>query len=811
MFRFPRRLACLVTTIGAALLVFAAPALAGTYTFSFQEATVDNRLLLQAPHGDFDAVRDYSTAVAGWHGPRVRTTAGSHTAGSFAMLDLVAPVGATFIRSSLVVRYRGCAKEANRGFWMEASVLAGNSEAAGTRRTLPNPDGCTEVSAETPGSSVLARPNRIRFKLGSTGTDPSHIAGTYVLVNQIRGTVEDLTAPGVSALAVSGIATQLARVVSWTAGDGQAGPRSVSVRVTGPGGYDVALAGWNGSASPNAACLAGQWISGCQTSVSGAVWANLPVVTGTYRATVTVTDGAGNVATAATDFPVVAAPQVLAAPTLSGTAQVGSTMTLAGGAFSNGPDSVLYAFHRLAGGTLTEVRAPSASPHYLVQRADHGAAIVGRVIAANAAGSAQTDSTASAAVLPSAPSGGQPSVAGLPVVDGSLSVAPGTWDNGGAPGQPALTAVRWFSCAAACALVGHDATYVATTADVGRGLRAEVDVANAGGAATATTALTVAVAPGAPGLAAPPLVSGMARVGETLSAAPGAWTEHGAAVATTIKWLRCTGADVATCTETIASGPSLLLGVSDRATRLRVRVDATNAGGAAVAWSEPTDLVLGRNECVLVAPGEITTCIGVSSRVTLQASLDRTTVTAGRRVTVRGRVVVSGDVPRPAAVTVEHGGRSASAPIAPDGSFSHVFAPPLRERVTVAIAIEGRGDALVLDVGEVRVVPRISARFTVRRDVGGSVRDLRVTGRVVPRVPLSRFRLLLEGRTPQGRVVGLICRVSEQPTVVSGRFAATCRSRGLPPKARFRVRFLPGPGSPLEAARTPWQRAALRR
>jgi len=116
----------------------------------------------------------------------------------------------------------------------------------------------------------------------------------------------------------------------------------------------------------------------------------------------------------------------------------------------------------------------------------------------------------------------------------------------------------------------------------------------------------------------------------------------------------------------------------------------------------------------------------------------------------------------------------------------------------------------VLDAGEVRVVPRIVARFTVRRDRGRTVRDLRVTGRVQPRVPVSQFRLLLEGRTPTGRVVGLICRVDEQPVVLEGRYAAHCRSRGLPRLARYRVRFLPGPGSPLDAAQTGWQRAALR-
>jgi hypothetical protein len=59
-------------------------------------------------------------------------------------------------------------------------------------------------------------------------------------------------------------------------------------------------------------------------------------------------------------------------------------------------------------------------------------------------------------------------------------------------------------------------------------------------------------------------------------------------------------------------------------------------------------------------------------------------------------------------------------------------------------------------------------------------------------------------------VVGLICRVAEQPVVREGRFTGRCRSRYLPRAARYRVRFLPGPASPLDAAITPWRRAALR-
>jgi hypothetical protein len=345
---------------------------------------------------------------------------------------------------------------------------------------------------------------------------------------------------------------------------------------------------------------------------------------------------------------------------------------------------------------------------------------------------------------------------------------------------------------------------------MGRGLVAEVDVVNAAGTATGASARTVAVVAGPPTIVSAPVVSGPARVGETLSALDPVVAGHGAAVTIALTWFRCHDAELATCTGAAGPGGTHLIAETERGVRLRVRAGITGTGGSLVAWSAPTEPVLGRNECVLVAPGTITACVGASSRITLEASLDRLRVTSGQPVVVRGRVTVAGDVARPDRVTILRGGRALPAAVDAGGAFALTFVPLLSERVTVSASVAGRGEALVLDAGEVRVVPRIVARFTVRRDRRGTVRDLRVTGRVQPRVPVSKFRLLLEGRTPQGRVVGLICRVDEQPIVREGRYSAHCRSRGLPRLARYRVRFLPGPGSPLEAAQTGWQRAALR-
>ena len=252
----------LVASLIAAAAAVTAPARAGTYTFSFQESIVDDRLDGPLVHGSFAALRDTSVTIAGWHGPRVRTTAGGHTAGSFAMLDLVAPSPARFVQSSILARYRGCSKEADAGFWMEVSVLVGQSEALGTRRTLPAPDACTEVPGEHPGSATIARPDRVRFKLGSTEDRRRprrrHLRADQPDQRHHRG-------PDRAHRDSAGrdrCDTAAARTISWSAADGQAGPRLVTLRVTGPNGFVVVPAGWTGSATPNRACISGQWQSG---------------------------------------------------------------------------------------------------------------------------------------------------------------------------------------------------------------------------------------------------------------------------------------------------------------------------------------------------------------------------------------------------------------------------------------------------------------------------------------------------------------------------------------------------------------------
>jgi hypothetical protein len=123
-------------------------------------------------------------------------------------------------------------------------------------------------------------------------------------------------------------------------------------------------------------------------------------------------------------------------------------------------------------------------------------------------------------------------------------------------------------------------------------LLAPVGAVRSGFTATASAgASRFAAAPVfAPRLLAPPVVNGVAKEGETLTATTGTWARTPRTML--VEWLRC----AETCT-TVGTGTSRVLTADDVGRRMRVRVTATNDGGSTAATSEPTATVV-----QLVAP-----------------------------------------------------------------------------------------------------------------------------------------------------------------------------------------------------------------
>ena len=342
----------------------------GTYSFSFQESIVDARLAGPPCTGSFAAHPRLRPRPSPAGTAAVRTAAGGHTAGSFAMLDLVAPSPARFVQSSMVARYRGCGRRAARlldGGVRAARHLGGARHppvAAGARRLLGGGRGA-------PGPARIARPDRIRLKLGSTRSRRQPRRRHLRAVNQVSGTIEDATPPALT-VTTAGAPTAAARTSRGRPPTGRPARAPSRVRVAGPGGFAVAPSGWEGAAAPNRACIAGQFITGCQhvgRPRRGRHAARR------HRALRGHRDGdrrgrqrhRPHVAMAR-----VAPPTVLAAPALTGVAQVGRTLDPRRRRLRQRADRDRVQLLAPAGRRSHPVRAAGADPSYTVVRADHG-------------------------------------------------------------------------------------------------------------------------------------------------------------------------------------------------------------------------------------------------------------------------------------------------------------------------------------------------------------------------------------------------------------------------------------------------------
>ena len=187
-----------------------------------------------------------------------------------------------------------------------------------------------------------------------------------------------------------------------------------------------------------------------------------------------------------------------------------------------------------------------------------------------------------AATAAAAPPGNTtlPSITGTTKVGETLTAQNGTWTN-----SPTSFQYQWQRCdgaGASCVNIAGavEKTYLLKAADATHTLRVRVLAVNADGSASARSGPTAVVtASTAPGNTARPSITGDARVGETLTAEDGTWTNSPTSFA--YQWQRC-DADGSGCAA-ISGSTAKTYGVRllDLGFRLRVEVTAKNAGGGA--------------------------------------------------------------------------------------------------------------------------------------------------------------------------------------------------------------------------------------
>jgi hypothetical protein len=273
------------------------------------------------------------------------------------------------------------------------------------------------------------------------------------------------------------------------------------------------------------------------------------------------------------------APGNIGLPMISGTAQVGQTLTSTQGVWTNSPTSLLYQWY--SGGAPISMATGTT---YTSSPSDIGNQITVSVTAINNAGvSGASISAPTAAVIDVFPANHS-----LPVVTGAAAAQVGVMlmgSVGGWAGTPTFT-FQWnrggTPIGGATSL-----TYTPVAADVGTLLTLSVTAMDTGGTNTATSAATAAVLPAIPTIMTVPTISGTAQVGQVLTATTGTWRNIPTSYA--YQWLsggvNATGPGAATSSYTAVS--------ADIGNVLTVSVIATNAGGSsAPAVSAATAAVI---------------------------------------------------------------------------------------------------------------------------------------------------------------------------------------------------------------------------
>ena len=347
-----------------------------------------------------------------------------------------------------------------------------------------------------------------------------------------------------------------------------------------------------------------QWIrvatDNTETNISGATASTYTLVDAdlgtTIKVTVIFTDDASNTETltSAATAAVSAAANTIAtgAPTITGTAQVGQTLTAVTTAImdANGLTNVSYTYQwiRVAtDNTETNISSATASTYTLVA-ADQGTTIKVTVSFTDDASNAETRTSAATAPVAAAantPATGAPTITGTATVGQTLTA--GTTAIMDADGLTTVQAIglykfQWIRVAtdnSETNIASATTTYTLVAADQGTTIKVTVSFTDdANNPETLTSAATAAVAAAPNTLATgAPTITGTAQVGQTLTAGTTAIMDADGltSVSYTYQWIRVATDNTETNISS-ATASTYTLVAADQGTTVKVTVSFTD-------------------------------------------------------------------------------------------------------------------------------------------------------------------------------------------------------------------------------------------
>ena len=333
---------------------------------------------------------------------------------------------------------------------------------------------------------------------------------------------------------------------------------------------------------------------------------------------VSFTDDAGNTESLTNESALIvtaANNPATGAPTISGTAQVGETLTASttGIADSDGLTNVTFTYQWLAGDTdITDATGAT----YTLVAADAGKAIKVQVSFTDDAGNAETLTSGASAAMTAAkipasgtarvgetltannPATGAPTISGTARVGETLMASTtGIADTDGLTN--ATFAYQWLADDADIT-DATGATYTPAAADAGKAIKVQVSFSDdAGNTETLTSAATATVIAANTTATGVPTITGTARVGETLTANPTGIADTDGLTSATFayQWL----ADDADITD--ATGATYTPAAADAGKAIKVQVSfSDDAGNAETLTSAATATVIAANTTATGVP-----------------------------------------------------------------------------------------------------------------------------------------------------------------------------------------------------------------